>query len=62
MFNYYRFIKSNINDCLAQLEQQAKTDKLLLNIKSHLDAYEDNYPNRVNVVVKSEVIIDIYKG
>jgi hypothetical protein len=62
MHHYYRFIKSKFDDCKQKILEQSQSDKFRLRLLSENDAYEDSDMDRINVVLKNDVIIDIYKG
>ena len=62
MHHYYRLIKSKFDDCKQNILEQSQSDKFRLRLLSENDAYEDSDMDRINVVLKNDVIIDIYKG
>lgn len=62
MFNYYRFIGSRYETYREIIQQQAERDRLSLNIKNFRDIYEDGNLDRLNIVLKNDIILDIYLG
>lgn len=61
MFNYYRFIGSKYSAVQQNIEEQAAADKLTIHLISNFGEGQ-NDSNRITVIVKHDVIIDIYRG
>jgi hypothetical protein len=62
MFKYYRFLNCKYEKYKEQILEQAKLDKLQLQILNEKDPYRDSNKQIINIVIKCDVIIDIYIG